>query len=45
VALRLYRSFGFQQIGTRRGYYQALGGREDASVLKLSLRARRASDT
>ena len=45
VALRLYRSFGFQQIGTRRGYYQAVGGREDACVLKLSLRAHSASDT
>jgi ribosomal-protein-alanine N-acetyltransferase len=45
VAQRLYRSLGFQQIGTRRGYYQAVGGREDACVLKLSLRAHRASDT
>jgi hypothetical protein len=25
----------------RRGYYQAVGGREDAAVLKLSLRGRR----
>ena len=45
VALRLYRSLGFQQIGTRRGYYQAAGGREDACVLKLNLRGRRAPDT
>ena len=44
MALRLYRSLGFQQIGTRRGYYQAAGGREDACVLKLSLRTRCASD-
>ena len=45
AALRLYRSLGFQQIGMRRGYYQAAGGREDACVLKLTLRARRASHT
>ena len=38
VAARLYQSLGFQQVGTRRGYYQAEGGREDASVLKLRLR-------
>lgn len=33
-ALRLYRSLGFEQIGTRRGYYQAVVGREDAIVMK-----------
>ena len=33
-ALHLYRSLGFTQVGTRRGYYQAIGGREDAVVLK-----------
>jgi [ribosomal protein S18]-alanine N-acetyltransferase len=33
-ALHLYRSLGFVQIGMRRGYYQAVGGREDALVLK-----------
>ena len=32
-ALGLYRHFGFQQIGVRRGYYPAEGGREDALVL------------
>jgi [ribosomal protein S18]-alanine N-acetyltransferase len=37
VAIRLYRSLGFGQIGTRRGYYQAVGGREDAAVLRLRL--------
>lgn len=42
AAQRLYRSLGFQQIGVRRGYYQAEGGREDACVLKLTLRGRRA---
>ncbi len=34
AAIRLYQSLGFKQIGTRRGYYQALDGREDAIVLK-----------
>ncbi|HEY1899137.1 MAG TPA: ribosomal protein S18-alanine N-acetyltransferase [Steroidobacteraceae bacterium] len=38
IALRLYQSLGFQHIGTRRGYYQAVGGREDAAVLRLRLR-------
>lgn len=33
-ALRLYRSLGFEQVGTRRGYYQAMVGREDAIVMK-----------
>src|SRR5580692_5919601 len=37
IALILYQSLGFEQIGTRRGYYQAVGGREDAAVLRLRL--------
>ena len=37
AAIRLYQSLGFEQIGIRRGYYQAAGGREDAVVLKLPL--------
>lgn len=37
AALRLYRSLGFTPIGTRRGYYQAVGGREDAVVLKRDI--------
>ena len=41
TAIRLYQSVGFEQVGMRRGYYQAVGGREDAAVLKLSLRPRR----
>jgi ribosomal-protein-alanine N-acetyltransferase len=41
AAIRLYQSMGFEQVGIRRGYYQAAGGREDASVLKLVLPARR----
>jgi ribosomal-protein-alanine N-acetyltransferase len=40
-AIRLYLSVGFEQVGMRRGYYQAVGGREDAAVLKLALRPRR----
>jgi ribosomal-protein-alanine N-acetyltransferase len=41
AAIRLYQSVGFQPIGFRRGYYQAVGGREDAAVLKLDLRRAR----
>jgi ribosomal-protein-alanine N-acetyltransferase len=41
AAIRLYLSLGFEQVGMRRGYYQAAGGREDAAVLKLALRGRR----
>jgi ribosomal-protein-alanine N-acetyltransferase len=37
TAIRLYQSMGFEQIGVRRGYYQASVGREDAVVLKLDL--------
>jgi ribosomal-protein-alanine N-acetyltransferase len=37
LAIRLYLSMGFEQVGTRRGYYQAVGGREDAAVLKRVL--------
>jgi ribosomal-protein-alanine N-acetyltransferase len=44
-AIRLYQSLGFEQVGIRRGYYQAVGGREDAAVLKLPLRSRRATST
>jgi len=38
AAIRLYHRLGFEQIGIRRGYYQAPDGREDAIVLKLDLR-------
>ena len=38
AAIRLYQHLGFEQIGIRRGYYQASDGREDAIVLKLDLR-------
>ena len=38
-AIRLYQRLGFEQIGIRRGYYQAPDGREDAIVLKRELSA------
>ena len=37
TAIRLYQSLGYAQIGIRRGYYQAIDGREDAIVLKRRL--------
>lgn len=37
TAARLYHSMGFEQVGVRRGYYQATNGREDAVVLRRSL--------
>jgi len=38
-AIALYESMGFLRIGLRRGYYQAVGGREDAYVYRLDLTA------
>ena len=38
VAIRLYLALGFEQVGMRRGYYQAADGREDAAVLRRALR-------
>ncbi|MDR2637924.1 MAG: ribosomal protein S18-alanine N-acetyltransferase [Zoogloeaceae bacterium] len=42
VALALYRRFGFQEVGRRRGYYPAdgVGQREDALVLRATLSPR-----
>ena len=37
VALSLYHSFGFNEVGTRRKYYPAKKGREDAIILAKSL--------
>ena len=37
VAIRLYESLGFIKVGVRKGYYQAVGGREDALVYKKTL--------
>lgn len=39
-ALTLYRRYGFEQVGLRRGYYPSEGGgREDALVMRYTLRA------
>jgi ribosomal-protein-alanine N-acetyltransferase len=37
LAISLYQSVGFTQVGLRKDYYQAAQGREDALVLKLAL--------
>ena len=37
AAARLYEAHRFVQIGVRRGYYQAVGGREDAIVMRRAL--------
>jgi len=37
AAARLYHALGFEQVGVRRGYYQAAVGREDAAVLRRLL--------
>jgi ribosomal-protein-alanine N-acetyltransferase len=37
AASQLYLSLGFEQVGIRRGYYQASVGREDAHVLRRVL--------
>jgi [ribosomal protein S18]-alanine N-acetyltransferase len=36
-AARLYERLGFRQIAKRRGYYPAMGGREDSLVMELEL--------
>ena len=38
IALKLYASVGFEQIGIRPAYYQADRGREDAVILAVALR-------
>lgn len=37
VAIALYESMGFNEIGIRKGYYPAENGREDAIMLALQL--------
>lgn len=37
AAYRLYERFGFNEIGRRRDYYPAVGGREDAIVMACTL--------
>ena len=36
-ARALYARRGFAEVGVRRGYYPAAGGREDAVVMRLAL--------
>ncbi len=36
-AQALYRRYGFEKIGTRRGYYPAHRGREDAMVMRVTI--------
>jgi len=36
-AMNLYRKAGFREIGVRKGYYPAEGGREDAIMFELDL--------
>ena len=36
-AYRLYERFGFNEVGRRRDYYPAVGGREDALVMACTL--------
>ena len=43
-AARLYRNRGFRVIGSRRSYYQAGDGREDAIVMRLAFPAPNAED-
>lgn len=37
IAIKLYRSAGFEQIGVRPSYYQANGGREDAVIFAAAV--------
>jgi len=37
IALRLYDSMGFNQVGLRRGYYPSDKGREDAIIMAREL--------
>ena len=36
-AVYLYQKFGFNEVGTRKGYYPAKDGREDALIMALDL--------
>ena len=44
AALMLYRAFGFDVVGRRSDYYRSPEGREDALVLKATLRPEAALD-
>ena len=37
AGISLYEGIGFKRVGVRKGYYPALGGREDAWVMSLPL--------
>lgn len=37
AALALYESVGFSEVGLRKNYYPAKGGREDALIMALSV--------
>ncbi len=39
-AIALYRSEGFREVGRRKAYYPAPGGREDALILAVDITAR-----
>ena len=41
IALNLYHSAGFEQIGIRPSYYRAEEGREDAVILSIALHSRK----
>jgi [ribosomal protein S18]-alanine N-acetyltransferase len=41
AAIRLYRTAGFDEVGVRPAYYQASYGRENATVLALTLASSR----
>ena len=41
IALNLYHSAGFEQIGIRPSYYRAKEGREDAVILSIALHSRK----
>ncbi len=43
IAVGFYERHGYVRIGSRRGYYPAIGGREDAIVMRKSLQQARAS--
>lgn len=43
-AQAVYRHYGFEEVGLRRGYYPAVGQREDARVMRLVIPTQEAGD-
>jgi len=41
IAIALYRSAGFELVGTRPSYYKAESGREDAVILAAAVNSTR----